>query len=923
MATAKLVIKGEDQLKGPLKQAQNELTGFESVAKKVGDTLKTAFTVAAIVKGVQELAKAVAECVKEFKEQVEIDTRLDAVLKATGQQYKYTTQDIKKYSQALQEQTRFGDEVIEQSAQLLVATQKFSKEGLERTLELSADLAEAMGTDLTSATSTLSKALIEPGEGLNRLKTIGISFTDEEEKMIKALREAGDELGAQQVILDKVEAAYGGVAKSVGELDTSKLDKIKSVWGDLKQDLGKAFTSMFGGLFDFVYDGLKRLQRLANQIAEQGSFNKYLANNDIRGLADNFTTDFLQSQLKKEQYNYDKIAAGLKDTWSSVFHDLRVDFETDFDQFVRLDRKTQTAYLRDLYPDNYMKVDAIVTDINNSIGESVRILQAIELQEKDVFKSAQAAAAAAEASAEAAEAAQIASDLENIMKKYGSHSGIYTTGNLTNDLASVDALLQSGDLETSDYDVLVEIRNYLLSQLPDKFINTLSRTMEEANAWTYTNPNNILPKLLFGEGGPSTYMNTMMGLNGGAWLTTTEAFMDTFTRWETDFDVFVRKFGEPDRQSGLGFNFGITSGDFGLKQLSLDFQDTMSILGPDKVKQYLDFGDQRIQEALKSFGSYSESYQSALLQQNIDAIQNILDNLLEPGTTLYSYFEEIVKELKGKQNPDGSGSSSSSSGGGSGMYEWGKKFGENMDKLMSDIGNTLFDDFKSQLGQAGDLINKLTNNMAQFGPILGAIITALHYVIEGFVETIGPILEDFVQWGLEPLREFGRMIGQIITPILEEIMPSVIATGKVLMNLFGAIARLLTPIVETLMRVIGPILSVLADVLVTIIGTISWAIDWLAYCITWVLNKVTFGWVQQSANPGGLNDYLSNMYADPTSSYSSAGMNSTGVTNASYQGGTVIHLNIYQNGVVCGDNGILEFATMIKNELADVAYYGR
>lgn len=875
MATAKLVIKGEDQLRGPLKQAQNELTGFESIASKVGDTLKKAFTVAAIVKGIKELAEAVAECVSEFKEQIEVDTRLNAVIKATGQQYKYTTQDIKKYASALQEQTRFGDEVIEQSAQLLVATQKFSKEGLERTLELSADLAEAMGVDLTSATSTLSKALIEPGEGLNRLKTIGISFTDAEENMIKALREAGDELGAQQVILDKVEKAYGGVAKSVGELDTSKLDKIKSVWGDLKQDLGNAFTTMFGGLFDFVYDGLKRLQRLANQIAEQGNFNKYLANNDIQALADNFSREYLEQQLEKVRYS-DAVKQA-QDTWKYVFEDLRTELEIGFDEFIRMDSKRQTQILRDLYPDNFMKVDAIVGDLNNTTREGARILEAIRIQEEDVFKAAQIAAAAAEEAAEKASWAVAGSNMTQILRDATTSA---LNGYFSNSPLTVDGV-------------------------------------------TGTSVGHTLFTGLFGSGiSDSTYMSTMFG-DIGMWAQTTQAFMETFYDWETDFDVFVRKFGEPDRQSGLGFNFGIASGDFGLKQLALDFHDTMSILGPDKVRQYIDFGDQRIQEALKAFGSYSESYQSDLLQQNIDAIQNILDNLIEPGTTLYSYFEEIVRELKVKQNPDGSGSSSSSPGSGNGMYEWGKKFGEDMDQLMSDIGNTLFEDFKSQLGQAGDLINRLTTNMAQFGPILGAIITALHYVIEGFVETIGPILEDFVQWGLEPLREFGRMIGQIITPILEEIMPSVIATGKVLMNLFGAIARLLTPIVETLMRVIGPVLSVLADVLVTIVGTISWAIDWLAYCITWVLNKVTFGWVQQSANPGGLNDYLSNMYADPTSSYSSAGMNSTGVTNASYQGGTVIHLNVYQNGVVCGDNGILEFATMIKNELADVAYYGR
>ena len=153
-------------------------------------------------------------------------------------------------------------------------------------------------------------------------------------------------------------------------------------------------------------------------------------------------------------------------------------------------------------------------------------------------------------------------------------------------------------------------------------------------------------------------------------------------------------------------------------------------------------------------------------------------------------------------------------------------------------------------------------------------------------------------------------------------MPSVIATGKVLMQLFGAIARLLTPIVEVLMRVIGPVLTILADILVSIVGTISWAIDWIAYCITWVLNKVTFGWVGQTARPGSLSSYVEGMYSNPTDTYS-AGTDSVSSRNAAYSGGTIIHLNVYQNGVVCGDNGIQEFAVMLKNELSDVAYYGR
>ena len=47
-----------------------------------------AAAVALIVKGLKELAQATAECVKEFKKQVEVETRLNSIIKATGQQGK-------------------------------------------------------------------------------------------------------------------------------------------------------------------------------------------------------------------------------------------------------------------------------------------------------------------------------------------------------------------------------------------------------------------------------------------------------------------------------------------------------------------------------------------------------------------------------------------------------------------------------------------------------------------------------------------------------------------------------------------------------------------------------------------------------------------------------------------------------------------
>lgn len=857
MATAKVTIKGYDELKGPLRQAQQELTGFESVAKKVGDTLKTAFTVAAIVKGVQELSKAVAECINEFKNQIEVDTRLNAVLKATNQQYKYSTRDIKDYAQALQQQTRFADDAIESAAQLLVATQKFDKEGLERTLDLSADLAEAMGTDITSAASTLSRALIEPGEGLSRLKSIGVSFTESEKNMITELRNAGRELEAQQVILDKVEEAYGGVAKSIGSIDTSTLDKIKSVWGDIKENLGNAFQNALGPVFNWIYSTLRWLERLSNQVAEKSNFNKYIREGNIQALADYFTEDYLNKELNKRLESKTSAYNTIADNY--LLTKYLDEFGVTLEEFLRLSTDQRTDLIlklsnNDTMLANMVNQQATAYDVAND--ELQNIVTALKTQHEDVLKSeAFAAEAAAAAAADA-----VVTATNDILAKYGNLSEAYQAKILEDKIAEIETFLTTSvEIDEFVKTVLEQALEVLISQ----------RKIAEEEL-----------EIIRGEG-------VDLGLNFS---------LPTF---------------DP-----LGMN---TSNPFGPFK-----NNTMSILGGNTSG--LNFGRADIDGVLAKYASRSETYQIKLLEDEITRITEIMDTYVDENSPLGVWFSEILDNL----NDELSELKKIDKGQKTFLEKLGSNLGAAVGKLFGATdeqgqaaGASIISSFTSSMGEAGEVVSRLATNMATMGPLLGAIVTALHYVIEGLMETLKDVFNDFIQWGIEPLRELGRMIGEIITPILEEIMPSVIATGKMLMNLFGALARLLTPIVETLMRVIGPALSLLADVIVSIVGTISWAIDWLAYAITWVLNKITLGWVQQSANPGGLSDYLSNMYADPTSSYSSAGLNSTGTTNASYTGGTVIHLNVYQNGIVCGDNGLMEFCSMIKAELQDVAYYGR
>lgn len=882
MAKAKVIITADNQLRSPLKQAQQDLKGFEKVANQVGDTLKSAFTVTAIVAGLKVLKDVVGDCVDAFKTQNEAMTRLQATIKATGSAYKYTAQDIKTYSSELQNVTRFGDDVIEETAALLVATQKFDKEGLQRTIELSADLAEAMGEDLPSAASTLQKALIEPGTGLSRLRSIGITFTDTEEEMIESLKNAGKEFEAQQIILDKVEAAYGGMAKSIASVDTSTLDKIANVWGDLKEDIGNVFTNTLGPIFEWIYSTLRWLERLASQVAEKSNFNKWMNEGNTQRLADNFTSDYLNKELTKALEDstaaYKELAGN---TWLNKYLD---DISMGLDDFLRLSTNQRTDLLmkisgQDSTLVNMMNQQAVAFDVAQSQIQT--ITKALSVQRQDTLKAF-----------EIAQQKQT-EEQEEIWAKQSqaNRQSVYDWGK------STAIALMAG----------------------------IGNTVLQGNNGTL---------------GPSATLNSLLGTVGINMLNT-QKYLDVAYQWDK-------------RGAGVsaGLNFGVKS-DFGLPNNSLNFKDTMSLLGPEKVKQYLDMGSKDIQEILKNYGKYSKSYQNDLLDKSIENIQTILDTSVDPSSPLGSYLSEIIDGMnEGRQEEKDN-------------RTFLQKFGEGVGSIAANIfgadsdqgkafGGAVVSSFASNMGTAGEVAGKLATNMAAMGPALGAIATALEYVFQGINETLGPVLEEFMKYGIEPLKELGRIVGELLVPVFENIMPLVQKSADSLMKVFNMFGQVLGPIIDVLSSSLTPVLDVLcniidaitpvfdifARVLIGVTGTIQYVVQglqhWVAVVFNWLAGLNILGWqpfaglrMTDPGSPGNYVDFMNDKYADydakmaSVHSWASNDVSTqTAVSSAQYRGATSVTINVYAEGPIVGDGGMREFARMIRDEFDALNYYG-
>ena len=229
-------------------------------------------------------------------------------------------------------------------------------------------------------------------------------------------------------------------------------------------------------------------------------------------------------------------------------------------------------------------------------------------------------------------------------------------------------------------------------------------------------------------------------------------------------------------------------------------------------------------------------------------------------------------------------------------------------------------------------------------------MTALKYVIEGLAQSIGPMLEEFVTYGLEPLREIGRVIGNLIKPLLEELMPLVSDSAESFMQVINEIAAALRPVISAVatfirpiidqlcnsLKIIEPVIRTISKVLVSITGVFEYIgqalVHFVAVILNWLAGLNLFGWkpfeglrITDPGSPGDFAKFMDARYNGIDTARDSVAMSSatqTAVSSASYRGATSVTINIYQEGPVVGDGGMREFAQMIREEFEALNYYG-
>ena len=831
MADAKVIIKSENNISKGLNSAKKDLQGFGSFADSIGINLQKAFTAGAIIAGVKKLVDGAKELINEYSEAEKVALRLEKVWENVGQATGKSYNDIMKYADALEKSTYFTSESVEQSALLLAATESLTEDGFERALNVSADLAAALGEDMTAAASTLAKAMEDPASALTRLKTIGVTFTDAEKDQIKSLIEANDTYEAQNIILTKIEGKYKDVAKAINNTPAGKLDNIKDTLQDIRENLGGTLLDVISPALDLVYQALLKISEWVSKarakLVEESNIND-LTNRLNKGLGfEGVEDETLYAAIEQYQRMIDKW--NLRSNYSQGTY---VGYIEEVEK--ELARRAEEAA-------NSLSVDKIEPIIISGIDDSVQEVIDTTINAFDKFFKTYGSSSKG----------YLAETYQAVIDEAQGFMDIIKNGAFTDEDGSIRAVSQLG--------------------LPE------GTTIEDLRKM-YTQLEEVV----------ATYTDKIASLNK-----TEEE--------KKEEDIWEKVFGQ----------YGSLSKSFNIKNLETQIAELTEL-------------------------------QSSVSAENAIFLDEILENLNAQLEELKKVEEEIpepktfVDSLKGSLGKWISSYRFESLG--------GSVLQDITDEQGAAAAGTLIDTALEGMGEAGEVVGRLAQNMLTMGPILGAIVTAIQYVIEGFMEVMGPVFQDFIKYGIEPIKEIGRVIADILMPIMDEIMPSIKQSAEFLIGLFRLIGAVLKPIVSFLASALTPILSTITAILQILEGplkfvakglsavgeTLSWLGDWIRHIVATVVNWLA-SWIPwmngvEDTNPGNLKERIQNGWANIDNAFTMADSEGTStqtaVANASYAGATSVTINIYQEAPVVGEGGMLEFAQMIRSQFEALDYYG-
>lgn len=261
-----IILSAKNRASRVLDRLRKKFRSLGRAATSLKGVIAGSLGTAAVIRGVQASIAAIDK-------QATAERRLEGVLRATGEAAGFNAEQLKRRAAELQEATTFGDEDIISLQSQLATFGNISDENFSRATEAALNMAAVFDQSIDQSARQLGQSLAEPELALTRLRRQGVVFTAEQERLVESLVESGRTAEAQAVVLDRLDQAFGGVARSIAEGPTGAIRQAQNTIGDFVEEIGAALAPTIARVAGAVSEvGENFIPSLVNSIKGAAGF---------------------------------------------------------------------------------------------------------------------------------------------------------------------------------------------------------------------------------------------------------------------------------------------------------------------------------------------------------------------------------------------------------------------------------------------------------------------------------------------------------------------------------------------------------------------------------------------------------------------------------------------------------------------------
>jgi len=210
-------------------------------------------------KAISAVTDFVSGSIEEASQWNSVFAQTQAVIESTGGAAGITAEEMANLATNLSASagvSLFSDDAILGAQNVLATFTNIEDLQFAGATEAILDMSQALGVDLDSAAMQVGKALNDPVAGLAALSRSGVQFTAEQEAMIKAMVEAGNVAGAQEVMLKELNTQFGGSAQAAVNTYAGQQVILQEKMAGIQQTLGEALMPLMMQFGTFLSDTL-------------------------------------------------------------------------------------------------------------------------------------------------------------------------------------------------------------------------------------------------------------------------------------------------------------------------------------------------------------------------------------------------------------------------------------------------------------------------------------------------------------------------------------------------------------------------------------------------------------------------------------------------------------------------------------------